>query len=426
MMQDSRTLVDHFFRHEYGRLVAVLTRSLGIRNLELVEDVVQSSLSKALVTWRTNGIPDDPAAWLFRTSRNLAIDAIRRTQTEHRLLSSKLLAPETRDEVANQTVHFAEEVGDESLRLLFLCCHPNIPLESSIAFALKTVSGFSTDEVSSALLITRANAEKRITRAKERLREIGTEITELDNAALESRIDAVQSTIYLVFNEGYASSGGHTTLRKDLCEEAIRLALMLVASVPSVATSSCALLALMLMHSARFDARVDMHGSVVLLKDQDRSRWDWNRIREALDWMSKSADGTRLSRYHVEAAIAWEHCRAESFDEIDWSMIAVHYKCLQRIHSGPMVRLNLAIALSYSSSPEIGLTFLSDIVKEDRTRLRPWWDCAMADVLSRMGNFEDAISHWQDALLLASNPDQRELISKQIAQAKNKKATPSK
>ncbi len=424
-MQDSRTLVDHFFRHEYGRLVAVLTRSLGIRNLELVEDVVQSSLSKALQTWAYKGVPDDPAAWLFRTSRNLAIDVIRRTQTEHRLLSTDLFAPETREEVANQTVHVEEEVGDESLRLLFLCCHPNIPFESSIAFALKTVSGFSTDEVSSALLITKANAEKRIARAKEKLREIGTEITELDSAALESRIDAVQSTIYLLFNEGYASSGGHATLRKDLCEEAIRLARMLIASVPIAATTNCALLALMLMHSARFDARVDTYGSVVLLEDQDRARWDWNRIREALDWMAKSAGGTMLSRYHVEAAIAWEHCRAESFGEIDWSRIAMQYKCLERIHPGPMVRLNLAIALSYSSSPEIGLTFLSNIAVEDRTRLRPWWDCAMADVLFRLHNFKEAISHWQDALLLASKPDQRELIAKRIEQAEKKKATPS-
>ena len=141
--------------------------------------------------------------------------------------------------------------------------------------------------------------------------------------------------------------------------------------------------------------------------------------------MAKSAGGTLLSRYHVEAAIAWEHCRAESFGEIDWSRIAMQYKCLERIHPGPMVRLNLAIALSYSSSPEIGLTFLSNIAVEDRTRLRPWWDCAMADVLFRLHNFKEAISHWQDALLLASKPDQRELIAKRIEQAEKKKATPS-
>ncbi len=425
-MQDSRTLVDHFFRHEYGRLVAVLTRSLGIRNLELVEDVVQSALSKALQTWCYNGVPDDPGAWLYRTSRNLAIDVLRRTQTEHRLLTTELFVADDRHPLANQDIHFDEEVGDESLRLLFLCCHPNIPLDSSIAFALKTVSGFSTDEVSSALLITRANAEKRIARAKEKLREIGTELTELDNAALESRIEAVQSTIYLLFNEGYASSSGYATLRNDLCDEAIRLARMLIASAPNASPSSCALLALMLMHSARFEARVDMFGSVVLLEDQDRSQWNWSRIREAMDWMSRSAEGTQLSRYHVESSIAWEHCRAKTFGEVDWSKIAERYKCLELVHPGPMVRLNLAIAFSYASGPEFGLSLLTKIDSDDRTRLRPWWDCAMADVLLRLGECMAAISHWRDAILLATNQEHRKLIAKRIEKAENKKTTPSK
>ena len=416
-MHDSRTLVEHFFRHEYGRLVAVLTRSLGVRNLELVEDVVQSSLSKALLEWGHNSIPDDPGAWLYRTSRNLAIDAIRRAQTERRILSAESSAKQDSSSEKIQDAHFDEEVGDESLRLLFLCCHPCIPLESSIAFALKTVSGFSTDEVSSALLISKANAEKRATRAKDKLREIGMELTELDNAAIASRIDAVQSTIYLLFNEGYSSSSGNATLRKNLCEEAIRLARMLVGSVHISASSSSALLALMLMHVARFDARVDIHGSIVVLKDQDRSQWDWNAIREAMDWMANSAQGSILSRYHVEAAIAWEHCRAHSFEQIDWPRITVHYKILAELQPGPMVRLNLAIALSYASGPEFGLSQLTQITTQDRARLRPWWDCAIADVYCRRCDFKNAINHWQDALCLAINTDQREFIARRIEQA---------
>lgn len=416
-MNDSRTLVEHFFRHEYGRLVAVLTRSLGIRNLELIEDVVQSALFKAIQTWGQNGIPDNPSAWLFRSSRNLAIDAIRRQHTEQRILQGTV---ESQLELAadNFASAFPDEVGDESLRLLFLCCHPSIPMESSIAFALKTVGGFSTEELSSAFLISNASVEKRIARAKEKLREIGTEITELDSPTLESRIDAVQSTIYLLFNEGYSSSSGEHTLRKDLCEEAIRLARMLIQSIAKPHPSCKALLALMLMHVARFDARVDESGSMVVLEDQNRSQWDWDRIREAMEWMAESAVGKQLSRYHFEAAIAWEHCRAKSFFEIDWQKISEYYHGLIRIHPSSMIQLNLAIAISYCLGPDVGMSKLTEITSEERKRLRPWWDCAIADLFFRLGRVDHALSHWQDALLLSNNTCQRELISKRITNAK--------
>ena len=416
-MNDSRTLVEHFFRHEYGRLVAVLTRSLGIRNLQLVEDVVQTALSKAIQGWGQNGIPDNPGAWLHRTARNLAIDALRRIQTERRLLSLECVEPSISNDVLSATLHSYEEVGDEPLRFFFLCCHPSIPTESSIAFALKTVCGFSIYEVASALLISTSSAEKRITRAKEKLRELGTELAELDATAIESRIEAVQLAIYLLFNEGYASSSGETSLRKDLCNEAIRLARMLVAVIPSSESTSCALLALMLMHSARFETRIGQDGAIVLLEDQDRAQWNWSHIREAMQWMARSATGDRLSRYHVEAAIAWEHCRAASFHEVDWDAIAYKYRILAEIQPSPMVQLNLAIAVSYASSSEDGLNLLTQISAKDRVRLRPWWDCAIAEIYHRLGRTQDAIAHWQDAMALAINVDQRELISSRINKA---------
>ena len=417
-MNDSRTLVEHFFRHEYGRLVAVLTRSLGIRNLQLVEDVVQTALSKAIQGWGQNGIPDNPAAWLHRTARNLAIDTLRRIQTERRLLSSECVESSTSNDVLNANLQSYEEVGDEPLRFFFLCCHPSIPTESSIAFALKTVSGFSMDEVASALLISTASAEKRISRAKEKLRELGTELAELDIKAIVSRIEAVQLALYLLFNEGYASSNGDSSLRNDLCNEAIRLARMLVEVIPCSTSASCALLALMLMHSARFEARVGRDGAIVLLEDQNRAQWNWSLIREAMLWMAKSASGDELSRYHVEAAIAWEHCRAASFDEVDWNAIIDRYRILAEIQPSPMVQLNLAIAVSYASSSEDGLNLLTQISSKDRVRLRPWWDCAIAEIFHRLGRTQDAIAHWQDAIALATNFRQRELIGNRISNAK--------
>lgn len=418
-MNDSRTLVEHYFRHEYGRLVAVLTRSLGVRNFELVEDVVQSTLSNAIQVWGQKGIPGNPSAWLYKTSRNLAIDALRRTQVEHRLLQSGFLEINVTEDL-DLSVQLDGEIGDEPLRLLCLCCHPQIPLEASIAFALKNVSGFNIDEVATALLISKSNAEKRVSRAKTKLRELGIELTEINATAFESRLEAVQSCIYLLFNEGYASAIGHSSIRKELCEEAIRLTRMLIRSTQSSMPSTAALLALLLLHSARFNARVNADGAIILLEDQDRLLWDWNRIREAMSWMAHSAEGPQLSRYHVEVAIAWEHCRAKTFKEVDWQSIFDHYKVLNQIQPSPMVQLNLAIATSYASNLESGLKHLVQIPAAGRARIRPWWDCAIADVFYRLGNVEHAISHWRDAILLTTNSDHRELIVNRIRNAKQK------
>ncbi len=415
MQTDPNNLVEHCFRHEYGRLVAVLTRALGVRNLELVEDVVQAALAKAIYTWAQKGVPNDPAAWLYRTARNLAIDSIRRSHIEQRIVASNGLerAFLTENEPTTGTI----EVEDAALRFLFLCCHPNIPLESSVALALKTVSGFSTEEIASAFLISKSNAEKRITRAKEKLRECGVEIADLDSSSMEARLEAVQATIYLLFSEGYSSSSGDVALRKDLCEEAIRLAGMLIQHTQLSAASNAALLALMLMHVARFDARVDTSGAIVLLEAQDRARWNWALIREAMEWMKRSTETHQVSRFHIESAIAWEHCRASSFEAIDWRRVVELYQSLECICPSPMVRLNRAIAWSYVSGPEVGLQHLIEIPEVDQSRLRPWWDCAVAEAYHRLGKTAEAIAHWTDALSLTRGAAHRELIARKLAQS---------
>lgn len=412
MQTDPSSLVEHCFRHEYGRLVALLTRALGVRNLELVEDVVQAALAKAIRAWAQHGVPNDPAAWLYRTARNLAIDTLRRSQVEQRIvaehtLEQALLADES--SIVNPA-----EVQDSSLRLLFLCCHPSIPLESSVAIALKTVSGFSTEEIASAFLITKSNVEKRITRAKETLRKIGDEIADLNPRSMENRLVAVQSAIYLLFNEGYSSSSGAVALRKDLCDEAIRLARMLIQHPQILPASSAALLALMLLHSARFDARFDTSGAIVLLESQDRSRWNWAMIREAMKWMARSTESNQLTRFHIESAIAWEHCRAANFEAIDWRRVVELYQALERLYPGPMVRLNLAIAWAYVAGPEIGLQRLIEIPESDRSRLRPWWDCAVAEAYHRSGKTAEATAHWTDALALTTCTANRELIARKL------------
>lgn len=413
-MTEVHGMIEHFFRHEYGRLVAVLTRSLGVRHLELAEDVVQAAMSKALQSWSARGIPDDPAGWLYRTARNLAIDHLRR-EGKFQRHAIKIAATSLPNET--EPVDLDSGLCDDVLRMFFLCCHNSIPVPSQIALALKIVVGFSVTEIASALLTTVANVEKRISRAKERLREMELEISEMTPAEMTTRLEAVLLVVYLLFNNGFAATLGTSPICRDLCDEAIRIARMLVAHRNCDTPDSRALLALLLMHSARFDARVDHNQCIVLLAAQERSAWNWPQIREAMQWMLASASGDRLSRYHIEAAIAWEHCRSESVADTDWSQVTHLYSLLTAVAPSAMVRLNLDIATSYSHGLDLGLSRLLSISDVDRRMLRPWWDCAVADLYYRQKKTELARSHWNDALLLASSHAQRELISRKLSKS---------
>ena len=306
-MSEPRVLVEHFFRHEFGRLCAVLTRSLGVRRLDLVEDVVQAALVQALETWSRRGVPEDPAGWLYRTARNLAIDALRRERTHAQALPR--LAEDAERESSPLEAHFADEIGDEPLRLLFVCCHEAVPAESRVAIALRTLCGFSTAEIARALLTTDANVQKRIERARDRLRELDVDFDTPAAAQLCARLDAVLAVVYLLFSQGCHVTHGDMPIRRDLCDEARRLARMLAAHRVGDVPAVHALLALMRFHGARFDARVALDGAIVLLEEQDRSAWNWSDVREGMAWLARSAAGDELTRYHVEAGIAWEHCR---------------------------------------------------------------------------------------------------------------------
>jgi RNA polymerase sigma factor (sigma-70 family) len=407
-------LVEHYFRHEYGRLVALLTRQLGVRHLELAEDVVQSALSRALTAWARSGVPAEPSAWLYRTSRNLAIDALRRQESSDRILRANVEPSSDSQKLVSEVACFDSEIGDETLRLLYLCCHPAITPESRVTLALKTVGGFGVQEIASGLLTTASSVEKRLTRAKEKLREIDEELVEMDSSQLTSRTESVLSTVYLIFNEGFSASTGDSPIREDLCEEAIRMAHMLSTHPICGCPAAYALLALLLFHSARFDSRLDESGRAVLLADQDRSQWNWERIRQAMHWMEKAAQGSDLSRYHVETAIAWEHCRAAEFSATDWDRIAQLYEKLLERSSTPMIRLNAAVACSYADGPEAGRLQLLSIDGVDRQRLHPWWDCCMAQLQERSGNAAIAVSHWRDALALAKTSAQKQFIQSQL------------
>lgn len=418
-MTSARHSVERTFRHEYGRLVSLLTQRFGVQHIDAIEDAVQGAMERALNAWGRRGIPSQPAAWLYRVAQNILIDRVRRQLRERGALERSVPSGSNHFEslaAANEPTiaDLPDAIQDTTLKLLFLCCHPELPLESRVAFALKVVSGFSTNELAASFLISHANAEKRIARAKEKLRAYGTELTDLTPEDLASRLESVLATLYLLFNEGYSASQGDRDLRDDLCDEAIRLTRMLTDSPITALPSAHALLALMLLHRARLDARQGHDGSVIPLEEQDRSRWDWALIREAMQWMQRSATGDALSRYHLESAIAWEHCRAASLADVDWSRIDSFYEHLHAIAPTQMIKLNWSIANAYSHGPERGLAELVSMNASDRARIRPWWDCAVAQVYQLLGDQQASIAHWSDALALAATTAQRDLIQRRI------------
>jgi RNA polymerase sigma-70 factor (ECF subfamily) len=412
-MSEPRALVEHFFRHEFGRLCALLTRSLGVRRLDLVEDVVQAALVQALETWARRGVPEDPAGWLYRTARNLAIDALRREQTHIRALPR--LAEDTAPDSSPPEAHFADEIGDEPLRLLFVCCHDAVPAESRVALALRTLCGFSTAEIARALLTTDANVQKRIERARDRLRELDVDLDTPDATQLSARLDAVLAVVYLLFSQGCHVTHGEMPIRRDLCDEARRLALMLadhpVGEVPAVN----ALLALMCFHAARFDARVALDGAIVQMEEQDRSSWNWSDVREGMTWLAKSAAGDELTRYHIEAGIAWEHCRAPTFADTDWRRIAELYAMLDLLAPSPLHSLNRAVAEAYLHGPQAGLDRLAAVLPESVPAQYPSWQTVIGELHFRLGRHAEAAQAWREALRVTTARADREFLCRRLA-----------
>ncbi len=291
-------LVEHFFRHEYGKLVATLSRRVGVHNIEAVEDAVQSALMDALESWRVTGLPDNPSAWLFRVAHNNLMGDLRQGAGRRRLLdqseTTDLRVPED-----GPGVFLAGEVRDDLLRMLFVCCDDAIPEESQMALALKTLCGFGVREIAHRLFTSEANVYKRLARARDRLRELSPRLGELSDEQYASRLPAVHKILYLLFTEGYLSSHAELAIRRELCNEALRLGAILAEHPAGQVPETAALLALMHLHAARIAARENGTGGLLLLEEQDRKLWDQREILVGLEWLAKSAEGDVLSRYHA-------------------------------------------------------------------------------------------------------------------------------
>jgi RNA polymerase sigma-70 factor (ECF subfamily) len=402
-------LVEHFFRHDYGRLVAVLTRRVGVRHLEVVEDAVQSALMAALTAWTEHALPDDPSAWLYRAAYNRLIQDLRRESGRLRILERAAA-----DSSHGAGPASAEAIHEDMLRMLFVCCDEAIPWESQLVLALKTLCGFSTAEIALRLFTSEANVHKRLGRARERLRRAPPNV-DAPLEKLAARLSAVHAVLYLLFNEGYLSAHDEHAIRRELCDEAVRLTTLLADHPVGAVPETFALLALMHLHVARLGSRVDAVGGLLLLEEQDRSLWDRERIRLGAEWLARSARGEVFSRFHAEAGIAAEHCFAASFRETRWNEIADLYAMLERIAPSPLHTLNRAVAVAEWKGPDAGLAVLDGLAPPTWVSGTYLWDAVLGDLHRRAGHSEIARRHRERALEMAPTDAVRDLLRRRLA-----------
>ncbi|MEO8481208.1 MAG: DUF6596 domain-containing protein [Acidobacteriota bacterium] len=410
-------LHDHLFRRESGRLVAALTRVFGVQNLTLAEDVVQDAFCRALEVWKARGVPDNPTGWLMATARNRALDVLRRQRTAH------TFAPEVARMIAQESAvgSFVDEafsfhaIRDEQLRMMFSCCHPRLPEEAQVALVLNILCGFGAGEVAAAFLTGRPAIEKRIARGKKVLAG-SRRLFDLNDAEFASRLSAVRRALYLLFNEGYHGASAESAVRVDLCQDAIRLTALLCEHPPAATPETFALGALMYLHAARLPVRIDDGGELSPLLQQDRARWDGALVAQGLALLERSASGTRVTAYHVEAAIAAAHASASSPVDVDWSTIVSLYDRLMAIAPSPVVALNRAIAIGQRDGADRGVEALRAIPDAGRFDRYPFHAAALGDFEMRRGHVVDARAHFAAALARARNPAERRFFERRLRQ----------
>ncbi len=406
-------LVEHFFRHEYSRLVAALSHRVGVQHIEAVEDAVQSALMKALEEWTAAAAPDNPSAWLFRVAHNDLMTELRQRTRRGRILEQfgheGLGTPENSPECS-----FVGEMRDDLLRMLFVCCDDAIPQESQLVLALKVLCGFGVREIALRLFASETSVYKRLSRARSRLRQDPPQLGELSGAQYSWRLPAVNRTLYVLFTEGYLSFHGEHATRLELCEEAIRLASALAEHPVGQSPETFALLALMHLHVARMAAREDGSGGLLLLEEQDRALWDRDQIQSGLKWLAKSAQGDCFSRYHAEAGVAAEHCLSPSFHATRWSRVVDCYSLLELVSPSPVHKLNRAIAVAECDGPEAGLAILSGFEPPTWLSNSYMWAAVLADLHRRCGNSDAAARYMNTALELAPTPAVRQLLNRRL------------
>ena len=416
--REVNTLVDHLFRHEAGKMVSVLTRLFGLKNMELAEDIVHESMYQALVQWPYAGIPDNPSAWLYKVARYKTIDFLRRESKNISTDTSLMLELSADPAMGNEslkTLFLEHEIQDSQLRMIFSCCHPEVPPEAQIALILKTLCGFSAKEIASAFLSQEDTVNKRLTRARQKIRSLDIELQVPSGHELKQRLDAALKAIYLLFNEGYNSSNPEKLIRKELCLEAMRLTILLSEQQITNTPKTQSLLALMCFLAARLDSRLDTKGEIILLEDQDRNRWDKGLIGRGMYYLEIVSESRDINEYFLEASIQALHCSAPSFKETRWDYILNLYNQLILIKDSSIIRLHRAIALGQAQGPETAIAILLKIEGLHRYYL---YYASLGRFYQLSGQHDEAMLNLEKALDLATSSPEKQLLQKRLTQCR--------